>query len=457
MSMTPETEARVGELLAEYRIPSASVGILHHGDIARFAFGTADAASGRMASVDTIYQIGSMTKTWTTLALMGFVDEGRIDLDAPVRDHLPAFAVRDPDVGARVTPRHLLNHTNGIEEDFGDPGEDTDVLRRMVANIADAPQVQPLGHLHGYSGALGYAILGRVMEVVEGRAWDDILTDRVIRPIGATSTSSGHHPVDPDRAATGHVLRSLAEGPIASPLPHLPRAFGPGGNVTSTTGDVLAMAHVLLNDGRTADGTSIASPQAIAEMKRSRVPLPDPYTYGPQWALGLIVCDWNGHTVYASDGSTVGHHSRLRILPDHDLAVVMLTNCTPRESFYRKVFNAILGELGAPVVADLPAPDPNLAVDPSRYAGVYERPGTRLEVLPDNGRLQLIYTPDPAQAAFLGKPPRIRYELLPVGGDHFLMPPSDELDDTRAVSFADFSGGAARYLHTNSRLHPRRP
>lgn len=439
----------ISELLGEYRIPSAVVGILHNGEITEFAAGVRDVTTGAPATTDTIYQCGSMTKTWTALALMQLVDEGKVGLDEPVRAYLPGFTVADPDVSAHVTPRHLLNHTNGIEEDFGDPGEDDDVYERMVANIADARQVHPLGHTHGYSAALGYAILARVMEVVDGKPWDTIMRDRLFEPLGLTSTSSRPEQVDRDRAATGHLLRSLDEGPIVTPLDHLPRAFGPGGNVNSTAREVLTMARVFL------DGGKIVSTERIREMMTSRVPVPDPYMFGPAWALGLIVCDWGGETVYATDGSTIGQNARLRILPDSDTAITLLTNGGPRESFYKKVFNRILPELGAPTIPDLPHPDPTLKLDLSRYEGVYARPGTHYEVAATDGKLYLTLTLDPMQAQFMGRPERIRYELLPISETHFLMPPNDSLEDPQTVAIYDFADGAARYLHTNCRVTPR--
>ena len=115
---------------------------------------------------------------------MQLVGEGKVSLDEPVRTYLPGIKVADPEVSTNVTPRHLLNHTNGIEEDYGDPGEDIDVYERMVANIASAPQVFPLGYTHGYSAALGYAILARIMEVVDSKRWDDIMRDRLFRTSG---------------------------------------------------------------------------------------------------------------------------------------------------------------------------------------------------------------------------------------------------------------------------------
>ncbi|MEU5609304.1 serine hydrolase domain-containing protein [Streptomyces sparsogenes] len=447
--------ARVAELLAEYAIPSAAIGVLHHGELTELAVGVKDVETREPATTDTVYQCGSITKTWTALAFMQLVDEGKADLDEPVRTYLPGFAVADPEASAKVTPRHLLNHTSGIEEAYGDPGEGDDVYARMVENIADAPQVFPLGRTHGYSAALGYAILARILEVHDGARWDDVMRRRLFEPMGLTSTNSRHEQVDEARAATGHLLRSLDEGPIITPVRHLPRAFGPGGNITSTTREVLAMAHLLLDDGTAPSGKRIVSAEGIREMLRSRVPVPDPHMFGPAWALGLIVCDWHGETVYATDGSTIGQNARLRLLPGSNTAITMLTNGGPRDSFYREVFNEILTGLGTVTVPDLPAPDPALNLDPTGYQGVYGRPGARYEVSADGGRLYLTLVLDPMQAEFLQKPDRIRYELLPVSETHFLMPSADPLEDTQTVAIYDFANGAAQYLHTNCRVHPR--
>lgn len=450
-----QIQARVSELLAEYGIPSAAIGILHGGEITDFAVGVKNVLTKEPATTETIYQCGSMTKTWTALAFMQFVDERKVSLDEPVRTYLPGFKVADPEVSARVTPRHFLNHTNGIEEDYGYPGEGDDVYERMVTNIVDAPQVQPLGYTHGYSAALGYAILARIMEVIDGKRWDDIMRTRLFTPLGLTSTSSWREQVERDRAATGHIIRSLEEGTIVSPLEYLPRAFGPGGNITSTVREVLTMAHVFLNGGRALNGTQIISAESMREMMESRVPIPDPYMFGPYWALGLIVCDWYGETVYATDGSTVGQNARLRILPDANLALAMLTNGGPRESFYKKVFNEILTNLGAVTVPDLPKPDLTLKLDLSRYEGVYERPGARYEVEAEDGKLFLTFVLNPLQAQFLEKPERVTYKLLPISETHFLMPSDNPLEDTQTVAIYDFKNGAAQYLHTNCRVNPR--
>jgi hypothetical protein len=130
----------------------------------------------------------------------------------------------------------------------------------------------------------------------------------------------------------------------------------------------------------------------------------------------------------------------------------MLTNGGPRESFYVKVFNEILGVATIP---DLPKPDPTLNLDLARYEGVYERPGTRYEVVAESERLYLTYALDPMHAHFLGKPERVTYELLPVSETHFLMPSDDPLEDTQTVAIYGFDNGPAQYLHTNCRVNPR--
>lgn len=139
---------------------------------------------------------------------------------------------------------------------------------------------------------------------------------------------------------------------------------------------VEAMAHLLLNDGMAPSGKRVVSAESIREMLRSRVPIPDPHMFGPAWALGLIVCDWHGETVYATDGST------------------------------------ILTDLGTVTIPDPPAPDATLNLDLSRYEGVYERPGTRYEVSAEGGKPYLTLVLDPTQAEFLDKPDRIRATVI---------------------------------------------
>ncbi|PJJ70893.1 CubicO group peptidase (beta-lactamase class C family) [Diaminobutyricimonas aerilata] len=456
MSALAQVRPRIAEILARYQTPGATVGILHRGELTELAYGVKDITTGEPVASDTVFQCGSLTKSWTALAFMQLVDEGEVALDEPVRSYLPEFRVADPAVSAQVTSRQLLNHTSGIEESFGDPGDDDDVYERMVEAVADAPQVSPFGSVHGYSAALGYAILARIMEVIDGKPWHRIMAERLFTPMGITDTHAWREEVDTARAARGHLIRSLGEGPIPTPVDDLPRAFGAGGAITSTIRDVLALAHVYLHAGLAPNGQRIVSAAAIREMTTSRVPIPDPYTLGREWALGLVVADWHGHTVYGHDGSTIGQNARLRILPDDDLALALLSNGDPREGRHTEIFNLILEQLGTVTIPPLPTPDPSIVLDPARYVGVFERPGTRFEVTAEQGTLQLHLEVDSMQAAIMGTPDRITHDLLPIDDTHFLMPPNTLLEEAQTAAIFGFRDGRAHYLHTNARLHPRR-
>lgn len=448
---------RVGEILAEYQTPGAVIGILHRAEITELAYGVTDVVTGAATTPDTAFQCGSLTKSWTALAFMQLVDEGKVDLDQPVRSYLDGFRVADPEATARLTPRHLLCHTGGIEEAYDDPGEGQDVYEHMVEAIADACQVSPVGTVHGYSAALGYALLARIMEVIDGQPWDTVMTTRLFSPMGQERTTTRRENIDPAGVARGHLVRTVEEGPVPSPVDQLPRAFGPGGGITSTAREALSLASVYLHAGVALNGRRILSPQAVRDMLISRVPIPDPYLLGSEWALGLVAANWHGRIVYGHDGSTIGQNARLRILPDDDLALVLLTNGDARDSLYKRIFNLILTEVGTVTIPPPPDPDSTLALDPDRYVGVYERPGARFEVSSVEGRLSLSLDVDPMHADIMGRPGRITYDLLPVDETHFLLPPVLPMEEPQTAAIFDFRDGRARYLHTNARLHPRQP
>jgi CubicO group peptidase (beta-lactamase class C family) len=449
-------QSRIGALLGEYRIPSAVVGVLRDDEITDFAIGVRNVETGEPTTTDTVYQCGSLSKVWTALAFMQLVDEGKVDLDEPVRTYLPAFKVADPAVSARVTPRHLLNHTNGIEEAFGDPGEGDDVLERMVENIAEAPQVFPLDYTLGYSAALGSAILGRIMEVVEGGQWDELMKTRLFNVMGLTRTSTWRGQVDEPSAAAAHVIKSPEADPsvLAEGDKYLPRAYGPGGNVNSTPREVLALAHVFLSDGRAPNGAQIVSPGIVGEMMASRVAIPEPYMSGPEWALGLVVSDWQGATVFGHDGSTGGQTAHMRFLPNANLAIAVMMNGSPRLSLFPKLFNEILSDLGEVRVPAYPEPDRKLKLDASKYVGRFVRLENRIDIDADGDRLYLSFVVDPRRAEAFGRD-RFRYELLPINASHFLMHPEDPRDDVQPIALYDFKDGVPQLLHVTFRANPR--
>lgn len=153
---------KLDELVEEHGVVGAQVAVLHNGAIVDMAAGVLNNVTGEKVTTDSIFQIGSITKVWTTTLAMQLVDEDLLDLDAPVRDYLPEFRIADEDAAARITVRQLMNHTSGFEGDlFTDTGRGDDCVEKYVATLHDTPQLFAPGEMFSYNNA-GYCVqIGR--------------------------------------------------------------------------------------------------------------------------------------------------------------------------------------------------------------------------------------------------------------------------------------------------------
>src|SRR5690606_4399813 len=154
---------------------------------------------------DSVFQLGSVTKTFTATLLLMLADEGLLDLDAPLVSVLPELTWGDADAREIVTARHLLTHTSGIDGDhFLDLGRGEDVLERYVGTCGDLAQVVAPGAAWSYCNT-GFAIAGRLVERLTGQTYDDALADRLLRPLGMTRSCTLPEEALRHRAAFGHV------------------------------------------------------------------------------------------------------------------------------------------------------------------------------------------------------------------------------------------------------------
>ncbi len=194
---------RLPELIAKYQVPGAAVGVCVGDEVIDSAAGVLSKATGVEATADSVFQLGSITKLWTTTLVMQLVDEGRVDIDAAVRDYLPAFALADESAAAVITVRQLLCHTAGFEGDiFTDTGKGDDCLEKYLPVLADVPQLFPPGELFSYSNA-GFCVLGRIVEALRGKPFDDCLREHLFTPLGLTHAANGPYEAILYRAAVG--------------------------------------------------------------------------------------------------------------------------------------------------------------------------------------------------------------------------------------------------------------
>jgi CubicO group peptidase (beta-lactamase class C family) len=463
---------RLATLAKRYHVPGAQLGILRvtanePDELVVVTDGVLSLRTQAPTTEDSLFQIGSITKVWTATVIMQLVDEGRLALDTPVAEVLPDLRLSDADVTRRVTIRHLLTHTSGIDGDvFTDTGRGDDCLERYVALLADVAQNHPLGVTWSYCNA-GYSLLGRVIEHVTGTTWDRALRDRLFTPLGLSytvtlpeeallfGTAVGHVEDEGAPKGKGNGKRKRKMAQKVAPVWTLPRSLGPAGLITARAADVLAFARMHLSGGRAANGTQILSEASAAAMTDHQADLPEKYLLGDSWGLGWIRFGWVGRRLIGHDGNTIGQAAFLRLLPEQGLAVTLLTNGGQTRDLYDELFREIFETLaGVHMPHPLTAPDEPVEVDASPFVGTYERASVRLDVLPadtDHQRARLRTTVTGTLAELEPEEPK-EYEMVPAGPELFVVrPPESEM--WFPVVFYSLATGE-RYLHFGARATP---
>ncbi|MFC5815031.1 serine hydrolase domain-containing protein [Nonomuraea harbinensis] len=428
---------RLAELIAEYEVPGAALAYLHQGELHEFAAGVLNKATGVESTPDSLFQIGSVTKVWTATLLMQDIEQGRLTLDTPVVDVLPEFKVADPEVTKTVTIRHLLSHTSGIDGDlFLDTGRGDDCVEKYVAACADLAQNHPLGVTQSYCNS-GFIVAGRVLEKLAGKRWDDVLRERIIEPLGLTHTATLAEDVLRFRAAMGHM-----ENGDPAPVWGLMRSAGPAGLICARPADVVAFARAHLEGGLLENPAAMWEPQ---------IDIPNPHTLGRQWGIGWILDEWDGRQVVSHGGNTIGQHAMLWMLPGTGTIACVTVNGGHSGAFTHRVVTELFAELdGVTVPARLGPPERPVQVDSARYAGVYERAGSRITIGEREGGLRLRME-STGELAALDEP--VELDLRPVDEVTFVGRRDGDPDWLSAVFFELPDGSP--YVHLGARATPR--
>ena len=409
---TARWQARLAQLAERHDVPGAVLGILPpDGPPLLGSTGVLNTSTGVEVSDDSVFQIGSVTKVWTASLVMRLVEDGIVDLDAPVQSVLPELRLMNDDATQRVTMRHLLAHTSGLDGDvFTDTGRGDDCLERYVDQLADVPQLHAPGAAFSYCNA-GYILAGRVVERLTGCVWDEALRQWLIEPLGLERTVTLPEEALRFRTAMGHV-RGLDGRMQPAPVWDMPRSCGPAGLIKATVGDLLEFARCHLRGGTARDGTRVLAEATTAAMAAHEAAVPDASASIDSWGLGWSRFRWQGRTVIGHDGATIGQSAYLRLLPDLGLTVALVANGGDATSLQRQLFAEIFAALAGLEVPPAPAPPADVgATDLSaRCRGRYERASLRIEIH-DSGsgpRLRQTVTgplasltPDPVQETLL--------------------------------------------------------
>jgi CubicO group peptidase (beta-lactamase class C family) len=345
-------------------------------------YGLADVENDVPATASTVYRIGSITKQFTSAAVMQLVEQGKVNLDDDVTKYFPNF----PTHGQRILVRHLLNHTSGIPSYTDIPGFGRvitldlphDSLLAMVGR--DSLMFAP-GSGFYYNNS-GYYMLGVLIEKVTGQKYGDYLTQQLFEPLGMHSTYY---------CATAPLIKHRAQG-YATEKGKLVNAsyidmglpFA-AGSLCSTVGDLVKWEHALFS-GKVVSATSLAQMTTPAKLTSNR-----PMPYG----FGLAPDTVGGHRAVGHGGGINGFISHEEIYPSDSLTVVVLANTAPAPS-QGIARNAARLVLGLPLMKG-PSVPTEIALDSAqraRYVGNYslQNPDASrvpARVVDENGHLML--------------------------------------------------------------------
>ncbi|MBX3070828.1 MAG: beta-lactamase family protein [Thermomicrobiales bacterium] len=437
-----DLQSRLDALVAEFDVPGAAVAVIDGGDVALASAGVANVETGQAVTDDTVFAIGSITKVFTASLIMQLVEAGTIDLDRPVKHYLPDLELATDGQTAGVTVRHLLTHTSGIAGDhIVETGPGSEGLKRYVESLRDIPVLHEPGNGFSYSNA-AVILAGYLLEQHYGAPWPDLVRERIIEPLGQHSMVAfpqwaGDRPVvSPHRRGAdgrperGDMWLEFAAGASAGFTPY------------ANAADVVRFAQWHLRNGQGQNGQQLLSSASVAAMQHPQVSsLPSGALDNTGWGIGWALHQFGPERGLGHNGGT---SAMLRVLPDRDFAVAVLTNISGGV----RMGGALTGELILDRFGIAPAPLPSFSNDASkqardRCAGVYRHLEYSVTIeSPEDG---LILTTGSAGE---------RVELHPVGDGAYVGQFAD-----RGWSRVGFVGQNDReqpdYVHTGLRAYRR--
>jgi CubicO group peptidase (beta-lactamase class C family) len=430
-------------------VPGVALGLLHDGAEHVAGFGVTSVEAPVPVDTHTLFQIGSITKTFTGTAAMRLVEQGKLDLDVPVRTYLPDLKLRDEDAAARVTLRHLFNHTGGwLGDYFADTGLGDDALAIMVKQLADLPQWTPLGQLFSYNNA-GFYIAGRVIEVVTGQTYEAAIKELIFDPLGLAESFFFANDCISRRVSVGHHVRDRKPA-VARPWA-LPRGAHAAGAIVASVRDQLRYAQFQIGDGTAPDGTRLLSRASLDEMQSPATPAGS--------AAGAVGVTWmvktlDGVKMLRHSGGTNGQLSVLVLVPERNFALSVLTNADPGGEICVEAMNWALRHYCDIGEADF-VPGQFSEAELAPYSGHYAAALTEFDVTVRDGGLVLQAIP---QGGFPDKsatpPPPPPPTRLAIAADETIIALDPPFKDARG-EFLRAGDGALGWLRFGGRIARR--
>lgn len=335
-------ELNVPEMMREARMPGFAIAVVQNGEtVYADAFGARDPARNLPATTDTLFGIGSVTKSFVAIAILQLAEQGKLSLDDPVSEHLPFELGR---AGEPIRIRHFLTHSpgfpnlatstvllsRGLGEDTGVPMSSADDFFRFI-NGATGEVVFPPGEHFFYNNA-AWRMLGAIVQTVSGVPFHDYVTDNVMRPLGMQRSTFD---VDRLNADADHLIphRRGTDGPQATGFPYPNPVhntdfsfLSAAGGITSSVNEMTRYMNMLIEQGAHPDG-QLVSRRSMRDMQTLHIREPDGYYGATGYGYGLgITADFLGEKLLDHGGSIVVSTAHMALVPGRKAGVVMMGN-----------------------------------------------------------------------------------------------------------------------------------
>jgi CubicO group peptidase (beta-lactamase class C family) len=345
-----EYAARAGR---DWNVPGFSVAVVKDDKVV-FAkgYGVRELGKPEPVDKDTLFAVASNTKAFTSAALATLVDEGRLKWDDPVTKYLPYFQLYDPYVTREMTVRDLLSHRSGLVTFGGDLlwYETTYPREEIVRRIRFLKPTYSFRSRYGYQNIM-FIAAGEIVPAVTGKSWDDYVREKFFAPLGMARTVTTYRQLmSSQNVATPH---NEVDGRVR--VVHYSNVDAAGGAaaINSSAAEMAEWVRLQLGRG-TYQGKKIFSAAASREMWTPHTIVSgvsesnekfNPSVHYSLYGLGWGLSDYRGRKVVTHSGGLDGMTSRVALMPEENLGVVILTNSeTPLQAFlYYKVFDVFTG------------------------------------------------------------------------------------------------------------------
>lgn len=337
---------------ARFDVPGCAVLVVADGEVVLAeGFGTRNRDADLAVTTQTLFPIGSSTKTFTAAVCASLVDEGALEWDRPLREYLPGFRLHDPVATELLSVRDCLSHRSGLPRHdlvwyaAAEGGLDRD---QLIASLRHLPPTKPFRQTWQYNNLL-YTTAGHLAGKLSGGTFEDAVRQRILDPLGMRRTNFSVIETEADADHATPYMRPLGETETKQvPFASLDLA-GPAGSINSSVEDMTPWLLTLL--GRGYDGRpQLLSDAVLADLRSPTMPMPGdamldlgtPVGYG----LGLFIDDYRGHRVTHHGGNIDGFSSQVATIPAAGIGVVVLTNLGAtglRDAVPFLVFDLLLG------------------------------------------------------------------------------------------------------------------